>query len=205
MDDLRESGARSRLYGLAPGQSAVLDWQTWRMDGHQEAVVDLDAIQANVAAICRHVGSPQVMAVVKSDGYGHGMVVSSRAALAGGASWLGVVQLADAIELRRAGLTVPVLTLHGSPDAAHAEAIRHDIDMTAGTPELVAQIALGAEQAGKPVRLNLEANTGMSRGGATAGDWPALVHSALAAEADGRVRVVGLWSHFTCADMPGHP
>jgi len=175
------------------------------MDGHPEAVVDLDAIQANVAAICRHVGSPQVMAVVKSDGYGHGMVVSSRAALAGGASWLGVVQLADAIELRRAGLTVPVLTLHGSPDAAHAEAIRHDIDMTAGTPELVAQIALAAEQAGKPARLHLEADTGMSRGGATAGDWPALVHSALAAEADGRVRVVGLWSHFACADMPGHP
>jgi len=175
------------------------------MDGHPEALVDLDAIQANVAAVRSHVGSAQVMAIVKSDGYGHGMLPSARAALAGGATWLGVVQLADAIVLRRAGLTVPVLSLHGSPDAAHAEAIRRDVDMTAGTPELVGQIARAAEGAGKPARLHLEADTGMSRGGATAADWPDLVGAALAAEADGLVRVVGLWSHLACADIPGHP
>jgi len=175
------------------------------MDGHPEALVDLDAIQANVAAVRSHVGSAQVMAIVKSDGYGHGMLPSARAALAGGATWLGVVQLADAIVLRRAGLTVPVLSLHGSPDAAHAEAIRRDVDMTAGTPELVGQIARAAEGAGKPARLHLEADTGMSRGGATAADWPDLVGAAMAAEADGLVRVVGLWSHLACADIPGHP
>ncbi len=175
------------------------------MDGQPEALVDLDVIQANVAAIRSRVGSPQVMAVVKSDGYGHGMLASARAALAGGATWLGVVQLSDAIELRRAGLTVPVLSLHGCPDALHTDAIRHDIDMTAGTPELVDQIARAAEPAGKPARLHLEADTGMSRGGATAADWAGLVRAALAAEADGRVRVVGLWSHFACADIPGHP
>jgi len=175
------------------------------MDGHPEALVDLEAIQANVAAMRSHVGSAQVMAVVKADGYGHGMLASARAAVAGGATWLGVVQLADAIELRRAGLTVPVLSLHGCPDAPHAEAIQHDVDMTAGTPELIDQIARAAEGAGKPARLHLEADTGMSRGGATAAGWPALVHAALAAEAGGRVRVVGLWSHFACADIPGHP
>jgi alanine racemase len=175
------------------------------MDGHPEAVVDLDTIQANVAALGRHVGSAQVMAVVKSDGYGHGMLASARAALAGGATWLGVVQLADAIELRRAGLTVPVLSLHGSPDAPHGEAIRRGIDMTAGTADLVDQIALVAEGVGQPARLHLEADTGMGRGGATAADWPGLVHAALAAEAAGLVRVVGLWSHFACADVPGHP
>jgi alanine racemase len=184
---------------------AAPDWQTWRMDGHPEALVDLDAIQANVAAVRSHVGSAQVMAIVKSDGYGHGMLASARAALAGGATWLGVVQLADAIVLRRAGLTVPLLTLHGCPDAAHAEAIRRDVDMTAGTPELVRQIARAAEGSGKPARLHLEADTGMSRGGATAADWPDLVRAALAAEARGLVRVVGLWSHLACADIPGHP
>jgi alanine racemase len=191
--------------GPAAGRTAALGWQTWRMDGHPEALVDLDAIQANVAAVRSHVGSAQIMAIVKSDGYGHGMLPSARAALAGGAIWLGVVQLADAIVLRRAGLTVPVLSLHGSPDAAHAEAIRRDVDMTAGTPELVGQIARAAEGAGKPARLHLEADTGMSRGGATAADWPDLVRAALAAEADGLVRVVGLWSHLACADIPGHP
>ncbi len=175
------------------------------MDGHPEALIDLDAIQANVAALCRHVGAPQVMAVVKSDGYGHGMVEAAKAALAGGATWLGVVHVADAIELRRAGFTVPVLSLLGSPDAPHADAIRHDVDLTVGTAALVDQIALAAEGAGKPARLHLEADTGMSRGGATADDWAGLVHAALAAQAAGLVQVTGLWSHFACADIPGHP
>jgi alanine racemase len=175
------------------------------MDGQAEAIIDLDAIQANVAALCRHAGPAQVMAVVKSDGYGHGMVPSARAAIAGGASWLGVVHLADAIALRKAGFTVPVLNLLGSPDAPHAAAVRHGIDLTAGTAALVDQIALAAEGAGKPARLHLEADTGMSRGGATADDWADLVRAARAAEASGRVQVVGLWSHFACADMPGHP
>jgi alanine racemase len=175
------------------------------MDGQPEAVVDLDAIEANVAALRRHVGSAQVMAVVKSDGYGHGMLASARAALAGGATWLGVLQLDDAVELRKAGITVPVLSLHGCPDARHGQAIRRSIDLTAGTAELVDQIALVAEGVGTPARLHLEADTGMGRGGATAADWPGLLRAALAAQSAGRVQVVGLWSHFACADMPGHP
>jgi alanine racemase len=175
------------------------------MDGHPEALIDLDAIQANVAALRRHVGAAEVMAVVKSEGYGHGMLESAAAALAGGATWLGVVHVADAIALRQAGFTVPVLSLLGSPDAQHADAIRHDVDLTAGTAALADQIALAAEGAGKPARLHLEADTGMSRGGATADDWAGLVHTARAAEAAGLVRIVGLWSHFACADIPGHP
>jgi alanine racemase len=133
------------------------------------------------------------------------MLASARAAVAAGATWLGVVQLTDAIELRRTGLTVPVLSLHGSPDAPHSAAIQAGVDMTAGSAALVAQIVLAAEDAGIPARLHLEADTGMGRGGATAADWPGLVSAALAAEAAGLVRVVGLWSHFACADMPGHP
>jgi alanine racemase len=175
------------------------------MDGQPEALIDLDAIKANVAAISRHVGGVQVMAVVKSDAYGHGLLPSARAALAGGASWLGVVQLGDAIALRHAGLACPVLTLHGSPDAPHADAIAAGIDLTAGTPELVQQISSAADLAGRPARVHLEADTGMGRGGATEADWPALVDAALTAQAAGLVRVVGLWSHLACADIPDHP
>jgi alanine racemase len=185
------------------GLSVLADWGV--MDGHPEVLIDLDAIKSNVAALSRHVGAAQVMAVVKSDGYGHGMLASARAALAGGATWLGVVQTADAIALRQAGVGVPVVSLHGSPDSPHAEAIAHDIDLTAGTVELVTQIAAAASVAGRTARLHLEADTGMGRGGAIAADWPALVSAALAAQADGLVRVVGLWSHFACADIPGHP
>ncbi len=79
------------------------------------------------------------------------------------------------------------------------------VDLTVGTAALVDQIALAAEGAGKPARLHLEADTGMSRGGAIPADWPGLVQAALAAQAAGRVQVVGLWSHFACADIPGHP
>ncbi len=175
------------------------------MDGQPEALIDLDAIRANVAALGRHVGGVPVMAVVKSDAYGHGLLPSARAALAGGAAWLGVIHLADAIALRQAGLACPILSLHGSPDAAHADAIAHDIDLTAGTPALVRQIATAADLAGRPARLHLEADTGMGRGGAIEADWPALVDTALTAQSAGQVKVVGLWSHLACADVADHP
>ncbi len=183
------------------------------MDGNPEALVDLGTIKANVAALARHVGGgAAMMAVVKADGYGHGMVPTAAAALAGGASWLGVAHVAEGVALREAGFTVPVLCLlgaendHGANDsAAHEQAISHDVDLTAGSAGLVRQIAAAARRAGRPARLHLKADTGMGRGGATAADWPGVVGAALAAEADGLVRIVGLWSHLACADMPGHP
>ena len=174
------------------------------MDGHPEALIELGAIKANVSALRRHVGGAQLMAVVKADGYGHGMIPSARAAVAGGADWLGVVQIGDALTLRQAGLTVPVLCLLGAPGAAHEEAIRHSVDLSAGSVELVGQVAAAAQRAGRPARLHLKADTGMSRGGATAEDWPALVAAALAAQAAGHVQVTGIWSHLACADIPGH-
>ena len=76
--------------------------------------VDLDAIRDNVAELCRRAGSAQVMAVVKADAYGHGLVPASRAALDGGATWLGVAQLNEALELRAAGVTAPLLTWSSS-------------------------------------------------------------------------------------------
>jgi alanine racemase len=175
------------------------------MDGHPQALIDLGAIKDNVGALVGHVGGAQVMAVVKSDGYGHGMIPAATAALDGGAAWLGVVHVADALALRRAGLTAPVLCLLGAPGAPHEEAIRHDVDLSAGSAELVRQIAAAGARAGRPARLHLKADTGMSRGGATAADWPGLVSAALEAQAAGQVRVTGLWSHLACADIPGHP
>jgi alanine racemase len=175
------------------------------MDGHPEALIDLSAIKGNVSALVKHVGGAQVMAVVKSDGYGHGMVQSATAALAGGAHWLGVAQIDAGVALRQAGLTAPVLCLLGAEGADHERAISHDVDLSAGSAALVAQIAAAAQRAGRPARLHLKADTGMSRGGATAAEWPALVAAALAAQASGQARIVGIWSHFACADMPGHP
>ena len=166
----------------------------------RQACVDLGAITGNVAALCERVRGSQVMAVVKANGYGHGMIPAARAALAGGASWLGTADLAEALALRAAGITAPVLCLMaiGEP----ADAIRAGIDVTAASVAVVTRVAEAAARAGVPARLHLKADTGLSRGGATRADWPAVVEAARAA---GRLRVVGLWSHFACADLPGHP
>ena len=175
------------------------------MDGESEASIDLAAIEANVAAMARFVGSAQVMAVVKSDGYGHGLLPTARAALSGGATWLGVNHVSEGLGLRAAGVTAPVLCLLAAPDAAHRAAIAAGVDLSAGTPGLVRQIGNAAEAAGRTARLHIKADTGMSRGGATMDAWPDLVATTLDEQAQGRCEVTGIWSHLACADIPGHP
>jgi alanine racemase len=172
---------------------------------HAEAPVDLSAISRNVEVLRSRMTGSQVMAVVKADGYGHGSTQAARAAVAGGADWLGVVHVAEALRLRRAGISVPVLCLMALPEGAHEDAIRAGIDLSAGSVPLVRQIAAAAGAAGRPARLHLKADTGLSRGGATPEQWPAVIDAALTAQADGLVELTGLWSHFACADEPGHP
>jgi alanine racemase len=175
------------------------------MEGPAEALVDLAAITGNVQALRQRAPGPQLMAVVKADGYGHGMIPAARAALAGGADWLGVVHVHEALALRRDGITARVLCLSGVPAAAHQEAVRSGIDLTADSVPLLTEIAAAAAQAGRPARVHLKADTGMSRGGATTADWPALIAAALAAQAAGQITIAGIWSHLACADIPGHP
>jgi alanine racemase len=169
------------------------------------AVVDLAAIRHNVTLLRERAAGAQVMAVVKADGYGHGMVPCAQAALDAGAAWLGVVQVAEALRLREAGITAPVLCLMAIPGERYAEAIGAGIDVSAGSTGAVAEIARAAVAAGRPARLQLKSDTGLSRGGAPPADWPAVVDAALAAQAAGQLEVTGLWSHFASADLPGDP
>ncbi len=176
----------------------------------RQALVDLGTVTANVAALRARLRAgtdhgPQIMAVVKQDAYGHGAVECARAALAGGATWLGVAHVAEALALRRAGMSAPVLCLMAVPGEDHQDAIRAGVDLTVGSAAHVATLADAARRAGQPVRLQLKADTGLSRGGATRADWPDLLDAALAARSRGLAVVTGLWSHFACADMPGHP
>src|SRR5580704_8435659 len=189
--------------GVRPGPGAAGRVQEPVSVMDRQAFVDLGAITGNVAALCELVRGSQVMAVVKAGGYGHGMVPAARAALAGGAGWLGVADLAEAVALRQAGITAPVLGLMTFGDPT--EAIRHDVDLTAGSVAFAVKIAAAADRVGVRARLHLKADTGLSRGGAAPADWPELVQTALDAQARGSVRVTGLWSHFACADIPGHP
>ena len=175
------------------------------MDGHAEALIDLAAVARNVEAMREHVRGTPLMAVVKADGYGHGMIPAAHAAVAGGAQWLGVVHEHEALALRQAGLTTRVLTLLGAPGAAHEAAIREDVDLTVDAVPLLHEVAAAATRAGRPARVHLKIDTGMARGGATPARWLALVAAARSAEAAGNITITGIWSHLACADIPGHP
>jgi len=175
------------------------------MDVPAEAQIDLGVVRDNVTGLRKHVGAAELMSVVKSDAYGHGMIPVAGAALAGGAGWLGVIRIEEALALREAGLTAPVLCLMSVPGGRHEEAIRHDVDLAAGSAGMVAELAAAAQRAGRPARVHLKVDTGMSRGGATMPDWPGVVAAALAEQAAGHLAIIGIWSHLACADMPGHP
>ncbi|TYP89740.1 alanine racemase [Blastococcus xanthinilyticus] len=169
-----------------------------------EVVVDLDAIAANTAVLRGRVGRP-LIAVVKADGYGHGLVPAARAALAGGADQLGVAVLHEALALRAAGITSPVLAwLHG-PGADYAGALAADVEVSVNAGWALAEVVAAARATGRPARLHLFLDTGLSREGAPVTEWPALVAAAAQAQADGDVTVVGLWSHLAYADAPMHP
>ena len=143
--------------------------------------------------------------MVKADGYGHGLVPAAHAALAGGAGWLGVAFLEEALALRRAGITAPVLSWLITPGEDLAAGVAAEVDLSASAPWAVAELAAAARDAGRPARVHLKIDTGLSRGGAPAADWPELVTAAAKAEAAGDVELIGIWSHFAYADAPGHP
>jgi alanine racemase len=170
-----------------------------------EARIDLASIRDNVACLRARVGPAEVMSVVKADAYGHGMVPAARAAKAGGATWLGTAFVDEALALRQAGIGGRILSWLGIPGEAWADAVAADVDLSANDVWAVQEIAAAAAAARRPARLHLKADTGLGRGGAQPADWPAVVDAALKAQADGLVTVVGLWSHFACADWPDHP
>src|SRR4051812_47056048 len=113
------------------------------------AVVDLDAVAANVAALRRIAGGAELMAVVKADGYGHGMVPVARAALAGGAGWLGVAHLREALDLRAAGIEAPVLAWLTVPGDRYAEALAADVEIGVSAPATLEEVAAAARVVGR--------------------------------------------------------
>jgi alanine racemase len=169
-----------------------------------EIRVDLAAIRDNVATL-RAGTSAEVMAVVKGDGYGHGMVPVARAALQAGATWLGACTVSEALELRRAGITAPVLAWLYAPGTPLRDAVSGGIDLSAASIGMLDEIVTAAHQAGRTARVHLKLDTGLSRNGAAPAEWPLLCEAAAKAQADGAIDVVGAWSHLVHADVPDHP
>lgn len=162
--------------------------------------IDADAIRHNTERFVERTGTA-VMAVVKGDGYGHGAELAARAALSGGASWLGVTSIEDALRLRRAGLTAPALSWLNATPVDFEATTEHNIDVAVGTfDELHRAIC-----ARSTPRLHLQLDTGMSREGFAPSTWKHLAQYAAQAEREGRIHVVGVMSHMASADRPGAP
>ena len=170
-----------------------------------EARIDLAAVRSNVRRMREVAGPAQVMAVVKADAYGHGMLACARAAVEGGATWLGTALPEEALALRAAGLSVPILTWLHAPGDPFAELIAADVDVSVSGLWALREVVEAVRAGGRTARIQLKADTGLGRNGAQPHDWPLLVEEAVKAQEDGLVKVTGLWSHFACADEPRHP
>ncbi|MCU1438587.1 MAG: alanine racemase [Naasia sp.] len=163
----------------------------------REAVVDVDAIAANVAHLRALAGTEHAMAVVKADGYGHGAVPTARAALEGGADWLGVADVAEALPLRDAGIRAPILAWLHDPDADFRTAIDAGVDIGVST---IAQLeAVAATDADGLPAVQLKVDSGLSRNGLAPDEWAAAFERAASLERAGLLRVRGLLSHLSNA------
>jgi len=170
------------------------------------AEIDLAALRANVRTLRALAPGAALMAVVKSDAYGHGAVPCARAAVEAGAAWLGTATPEEAIALRAAGLPGRIMCWLWTPGGPWQEAVEADIDVSVSGMWALEEVTGAVRRAGRPARVQLKADTGLGRNGCQPGeDWAELVGAALRAEADGLIRITGLWSHFACADEPGHP
>ncbi|GAA1931044.1 alanine racemase [Streptomyces durmitorensis] len=169
------------------------------------AEIDLAALRANVRTLRAHAPGAAFMAVVKADAYGHGMVPCARAAVEAGATWVGAATPEEALALRAAGIQGHLMCWLWTPGGPWREGVEADLDMSVSGLWALREVSAAARAVGRTARIQLKADTGLGRAGCMPADWPELVSQARQAEAEGLVRVTGIWSHFACADEPGHP
>ncbi|MFC0673049.1 alanine racemase [Brachybacterium hainanense] len=170
------------------------------------AVIDPSAITSNTRQISGMLAEQTaLMAVVKADGYGHGMLTAARAALEGGATWLGAAHPSSALALSRAGFDVPIMTWLFEPQTAQLvlpDVVKAGIDVSVGSELMLRMVADAARAADRRARIHLKIDTGMGRGGV----MPAKVRElAAAAAADDYVSIGAAWTHLAAADDPSDP
>lgn len=175
------------------------------MQPPHRAVIDAGAIAQNVRTAGQWAEGAQVMAVVKAGGYGHGAEVAARAAQSGGATMVGVAQPAEAVALRQAGVTGPLIAWLLTPHADLDAAVAHDVTLGVAAPWALEAVEAAARRAGRRVTVHLELDTGMSRGGVAPADWETAMTRARRGQTEGLLDVEGVFSHLACADDPGHP
>ncbi|MAE69499.1 MAG: alanine racemase [Gemmatimonadetes bacterium] len=158
--------------------------------------IDLDRLAANTAAVGRHVGGAErILATVKADAYGHGVVFCARAFVEAGVGWLGVATVEEGVEIRRAGLRAPVLVLSPIGVDEVAASAAHGLSITVSSVVYIEEIARVATQGRIGVHIGID--TGMGREGALPEEASALIRRAYSIP---ELRVEGVFTHFPSAD-----
>ncbi len=161
-------------------------------------VVDLDVLAGNLRAIRAHVGVP-VMAIVKANAYGHGLVPVAHHLQAQGVEQLGVAFVEEGMALRRAGITVPILVLGGILGRQVTQLIQHDLEITVSSLDKLRKVEAAAERLGRKAVVHLKIDTGMERIGVHSYSCGPMIE---AAAASSWCTVKGVYSHLACADDP---
>ena len=162
------------------------------------AEIDLAAISHNVRTIKGQTNA-EVLAVVKADAYGHGLVPVAQAAISAGATWAGVALLEEALLLRKAGISVPVIAWLTPPGDDFESALKHNIDLSISSTKLLHEIIDAASKVGVTPRVHIEIDTGMRRGGLL-DEWDSFLDQLI--NYQDQLSIVGLWTHFARADEP---
>jgi len=165
----------------------------------RELRISPSAISENVSKLIAQAGTDHSMVVVKADGYGHGMELAGRAALEGGANWLGTADIDEALTLRQSGITAPVLAWLIGPSSNVSGAIEHGIDLGVSSIGQLEHIAASASVA-QPAFIHVKVDSGMGRGGALPADWESLFSRVSALQAEGRIVARGIFTHMSLRD-----
>jgi alanine racemase len=164
------------------------------------AEINLAAIAENLKLI-KSKTSAQVLAVVKADAYGHGLINVAKAAEKSGADWLGTALLEEGIALRNGGITKPIISWLTPIGEDFRTAINLDIDLSVSSIELLNEVILVGKSINKVPRVHIEIDTGMNRGG-FGDDWGLLLPEIVKAVKANEIKAIGIWSHFARADEP---
>nr|WP_242640336.1 alanine racemase [Rhodococcus fascians] len=169
------------------------------------ASVDLDAVAHNVRVLQQFAGDAAVMAVLKADGYNHGAIEVAHAAVAAGVQEIGVTTIGEALELRAAGIGVPVLAWLHRTDSDYDAAITAQVGIGVSTAAQLDAVVAAARRVGRAADLSLKIDTGLNRNGVAEADLDVVLDATAAAVAEGAVHLVGMFSHLACSDEPEHP
>ncbi len=162
------------------------------------AEISLSALKSNVRHLREHTGV-NLIAVMKSNAYGHGAPIVARAALEAGAMMIGVADVDEAIALRKDGIDAPILCWLIGPRADFDGAVEHCIEVAVSRIEQLEALAAAAREQQCVATVQLKVDTGLSRNGASEADWAPLFSRAIELERAGLVRVRGVFSHLSNA------